>query len=62
MCDLCHHTICPRGCPNAPEPPVMAWCDLCGDGIIAGNTYYAFADKIICDTCVSMAEREMEEP
>lgn len=47
-CDICrqfpHH---PR-CPNAPDPPVVYYCDLCNEEIREGDDYYDFGEEKYC--------------
>lgn len=40
MCEICHMTPCHPQCPNAPEPPAVYYCKVCGEPIVAGETYY----------------------
>ena len=40
MCEICHMTPCHPQCPNAPEPPAVYYCKVCGESIVAGETYY----------------------
>ena len=39
MCEYCHQSICPPGCPNADEPKVVYHCSHCGESITAGERY-----------------------
>lgn len=52
MCSECHMTICPAGCPNAEDPPVVYYCDGCGGEIYEGDTYCEIADGKYCENCV----------
>ena len=74
MCELCHRTPCDSRCPNAPEPPAVYTCKICGESIVAGEDYYemdgefyheeCFEDnavKILMDECGAMKGVE-EEP
>lgn len=39
MCEYCHQSICPPGCPNADEPKVVYHCPHCGESITVGERY-----------------------
>ena len=60
MCEICHQTFCPSGCPNAPEPPVFAECDSCGTEIYDGNEYYEINGCNYCEDCVSDGHKTAE--
>lgn len=60
MCSICHSTPCRSGCPNAPEPPIFAECDLCGYEIYEGMDYYEIGDYKVCKQCVKDGERTAE--
>ena len=60
MCEVCHRYICPSACPNAPEPPVYAKCEICGAKIYDGDAYYEIEDHKFCEACVSGAYRTAE--
>lgn len=34
MCDICMHSPCLSGCPNAPDPTPVTHCCSCGEPII----------------------------
>jgi len=59
-CDICrqfpHH---PR-CPNAPDPPVVYYCNMCNEEIREGDDYYDFGELKICYSCVKQAFRTAE--
>lgn len=61
MCEICHRTICPGGCPNAPEPPVFAECEACGMEIYIGDEYYEINGQKYCEACVRGGYRTAEE-
>ena len=52
MCSICHRNPCPSACPNAPEPPVYAECENCGEVILEGNDYYEIGEHNFCEECV----------
>lgn len=62
MCEICHRSICPSACPNAPEPPVCGRCEECGGDIREGDEYYKIGEHIFCESCVkdgcTIAEQE----
>lgn len=60
MCEICHCSTCPSGCPNAPEPPVYAECDECGETIYDGDEYYEIGDHKFCESCVVSGYRTAE--
>ena len=61
MCKICRQTICPSGCPNAPEPTPVYRCDSCGEPIYAGDTYYYINYERWCEDCIDEARSEAEE-
>lgn len=65
MCEVCRYSVCPGGCPNAPEPPVYSECWECGEKIYDGDEYYHLDDHDYCEACVKgsyrTAEVEVEE-
>ena len=59
-CDICrqfHHH--PR-CPNAPDPPVVYYCNMCNEEIREGDDYYDFGEEKYCYDCVQEAFRTAE--
>ena len=52
MCSECLQTPCHPRCPNAPEQPIYAECDECGDTIYEGNECYEIGDHTFCVSCV----------
>lgn len=60
MCDICRFTVCPSGCPNAPEPPLFADCEECGEHIYDGDEYYEILDHKLCESCVCGSYRTAE--
>lgn len=60
MCCECHQIPCHPRCPNAPEPPVFAECDACGDPIYDGNDYHKIGDYNFCEACVEGSLRLAE--
>ena len=59
-CDICrqfpHH---PR-CPNAPDPPVVYYCNMCNEEIREGDDYYDFGEEKYCYDCVQGSFRTAE--
>lgn len=39
MCDICMHSPCLSGCPNAPDPTPVTYCRSCGEPIVPGDEY-----------------------
>lgn len=39
MCEICLHSPCLSGCPNAPDPPTVWKCEYCGESIVVGDEY-----------------------
>lgn len=60
MCDICHYSICPSSCPNAPEPPKFGKCAKCGEIIYDGDEYYEIDEKTYCEACVYESYRTAE--
>lgn len=60
MCEICRQSMCPSGCPNAPEPPVYTECDECDESIYDGDEYYAIGDRNYCESCVMGGYRTAE--
>ena len=52
MCIECGYTKCHPRCPNAPDPPVVYYCDLCNEEIREGDEYYDFGEEKFCYNCV----------
>ena len=40
MCLICGKATCPATCPNAPEPPVVGVCMVCGEDIYKGDSIF----------------------
>ncbi len=38
-CSECGYTYCHPRCPNAPDPPIVYYCDLCNEVNICGECY-----------------------
>lgn len=51
MCEICHMTPCHPQCPNAPEPPAVYYCKVCGEPIVAGETYYEMDSEFYHEEC-----------
>jgi hypothetical protein len=60
ICDICLHTPCHPRCPNAPDPPIVFYCDICNDPIYEGDDYYDFGEEKYCYDCVQRAFRTAE--
>lgn len=60
MCEICRQSICPSGCPNAPDPPLFAKCEACGAEIYDGDEYYKIDDHKYCESCVQGGYRTAE--
>lgn len=39
MCDICMHSPCLSGCPNAPDPTPVTYCRSCGEPLVPGDEY-----------------------
>ena len=52
MCDICHQSICPRGCPNEPPPKTVYDCVWCGRAITEGEDYYEIDGQAWCEGCI----------
>lgn len=51
MCDICRQTPCHPGCPNAPDPPAVHTCKLCGEAIRVGDDYYEMDGEFYHEEC-----------
>lgn len=51
MCDECHRSICPSGCPNCPDP-IHINCDVCNQEIYDGDSYYLIYGSNVCEDCI----------
>lgn len=51
MCDVCHMTPCDSRCPNAPDPPTVYTCKLCGEPIVVGDDYYEMDGEFYHEDC-----------
>ena len=60
ICEICKKNRCDAQCPNAPEPPVIHECEICGESIREGETLYRLEGNIYCEDCVSNAREEAE--
>ena len=52
MCEVCHMSRCPAGCPNAPDPPAVTTCHRCGDSITPGSEYARIDGLDYCEGCM----------
>ena len=56
MCDVCHMSRCPAGCPNALDPPEVFTCKHCKEPIRAGEEYLEVdGDYFHLEDCASDA-------
>ena len=60
ICSICLHTPCLPRCPNAPDPLIVYYCDLCNEEIREGDDYYDFGEEKYCYDCVQEAFRTAE--
>ena len=60
MCEICHKSICPGGCPNAPEPPVIHYCYLCDEPIYEGDGCYNICGERYCEKCIEESHEYAE--
>lgn len=51
MCGLCGYIPCAERCPNAPDPPEVTRCKVCGDAIVVGDQYI-HNNVTICKYCI----------
>ena len=35
-----------------PDPRPVLYCDACGEGIVADESYYDIGGDVICDRCI----------
>lgn len=52
MCRECLQTPCDPRCPNAPDSPVLAYCDNCGVELCEGDTAFSCSGVVLCEDCV----------
>ena len=52
MCDICMHSPCLSGCPNAPDPTPVTHCCSCGEPIIPGDEYGIIDGEAWCEGCL----------
>lgn len=51
MCDVCRMSPCHPRCPNAPEPPKVYTCKICGEPIVEGEEYYEMDAEFYHEEC-----------
>lgn len=51
MCQVCLQTPCHPRCPNAPEPPKVYTCKICGEPIVEGEEYYEMDAEFYHEEC-----------
>lgn len=62
MCQICHMSKCPSGCPNAPDPPSVTTCAICGGPIVPGDEYARIDGLDYCEYCIDdMSNSELVE-
>lgn len=59
MCEICEFTFCDFRCPNH-QYFVVGSCELCGEEIIVGNTYYEINGTLYCEECIKKSKRDAE--
>lgn len=52
MCDICMHSPCLSGCPNAPDPTPVTYCRSCGEPIAPGDEYADIDGEAWCEGCL----------
>lgn len=52
MCDICMHSPCLSGCPNAPDPTPVAHCCSCGEPIVPGDEHAVIDGEAWCEGCL----------
>lgn len=52
MCQICRHSPCLNGCPNAPDPPAVTTCRKCGEPITPGYEFARIDGLDYCDKCI----------
>ena len=52
MCDICMHSPCLSGCPNAPDSTPVTHCCSCGEPIIPGDEYGIIDSEAWCEDCL----------
>lgn len=60
MCEECRQYPCHPRCPNAPEPPIYAKCEICGEPIYDGDEYFELDGHNYCEACVNGSYRTAE--
>ena len=60
ICEICRRFPCDARCPNAPEPPAVYECDLCGAPILEGEYVYKIDELRCCEECVENSREEAE--
>lgn len=51
MCSECYMSPCHPRCPNAPEPPKVYTCKICGEPIVEGEEYYEMDAEFYHEEC-----------
>ena len=60
ICEICRKKPCDSRCPNAPEPPAVCECYLCGEPIREGDYFYRLGELKYCEECVEDSREEAE--
>ena len=53
MCDVCHMSRCPAGCPNALDPPEVFTCGYCKEAISSGEDHIELDGEHYHEECFS---------
>jgi len=59
MCEMCLHTPCLKGCPNAPQEQPIMQCPNCKADLFVDNTYYPEFDA--CEFCIDDYAQKVED-
>ena len=52
MCEICHQTFCPEGCPNYEIKRSCAVCDGCHEQLPVGAKIVDINGYTFCEACV----------
>ncbi len=52
MCEICYHSPCLSGCPNAPDPPAAFRCHGCEEAIYPEDEYARIDGVEYCEDCI----------
>ena len=51
MCNICHQSPCPSGCPNGDEPKPIGECPVCGDYVYEQDSVH-INNTYVCSDCL----------